>query len=278
MKKAFCTLALAGALCSSGLQAADKAVAVKLNDLPAAARSTIQSRIGKAPVGEILKTVERGEATYEVQITGAAQPRSFTVNDDGELVAEQAFLQELPRPARETIRPQVADGTLGDISKVTDDGEVTYEVQMTKAGRARDFTVAEDGALVEIQVFVDEVPGAVRAAIRRQSRGGECGDIYKSTEDGEAEYDVEITRSGKSRRLTFNARGRITYEETPLALAETPEPVQRTVKDQLDGGRLVSVDRAQEDGTVTYEVELVKAGKRRSLSIKPDGQLAPQAD
>jgi uncharacterized membrane protein YkoI len=259
--------------------AAEAGTTVKLAELPAPARNTIQTRAGTAQVGEIFKTIESGEVTYEVRITGQTPARTFTVNDAGQLLAEQAFLQELPRPVQETIRAQVANGTLDDISKVAEDGAVSYEVQMTKAGKARDFTVDQGGKLIDMQVFLGELPAAVRSAIRRESRGGRCGEIHKSMEEGEAEYDVEITRDGKPRQVTFDPHGKIIYQEEPVALDETPAAVQQTLKGQLTEAKFIHIDKAVEEGNVTYEVELAKAGKHHSLSISPDGQiLIPDAE
>ena len=279
MNRTVLSLLAAGALSLGLLQVAgavpEAGTVVQLAELPAAARNTLQTRAGTAQVGEILKTVEGGEATYDVVITGQGKSRGFTVNDSGELLAEQVFLEELPRPAQDAIRKQVGNGTLGDLSKITEDGDVSYEAQMTKAGRTRGFTVDQDGDLLDIQVFLGETPAPVRAAIRRELRGGKCGEIYKSTEEGATEYEVEITRDGKSRQVTFDARGKIVYQAEPVALADTPEAVQSTLKGQLSEARLLHIDKALEDGKVTYEVELAKAGKHQALSIRPNGQILP---
>ncbi len=70
----------------------------------------------------------------------------------------------------------------------------------------------------------------------------------------------------------------LVFCEEPVALADTPGPVQQTLKAQLGGAKVPTIHKTTEDGEVTYEVELLKARKRQSLTIKPDGQLVPSSE
>jgi uncharacterized membrane protein YkoI len=257
--------------CSAGAERS----AVQLSELPPAAQKCIQTQLSGAQLGEITKSIEGEEVSYDVKMTTKGKTRSFTVSEDGELLAFQLLLPETPHAVQQAIRAHVGKQALDDIFKHTQDSEVTYEVEMTKAGKTRTFTLASDGKLLEMQVFLHEIPAVIQKAIRKEMHGGRCEEIQKITEDGEVNYDVEITRNGKSHSLTFDSKGAIVYQAEAIQLSETPEPVQRTLKAQLTGAKLVSLEKATEDGDMTYEVELVKAGRRQTLSVKPDGQILP---
>src|SRR5689334_48142 len=74
-------------------------------------------------------------------------------------------LSELPPSLQKAIQARLGQGQLGGILRVLDDGEVTYEVEMSKAGRTRGITLDAAGVLVEEEVFLAELPAAVQKAI-----------------------------------------------------------------------------------------------------------------
>jgi len=257
----------------SALPAAAEPAVVRLSELPPGAQRAIQQQLATAKLGEITKSIEKGEVIYEVEMIKQRKTRSFTISEEGELLAEEVFLGELSRPVQKAIRGHVGKGVLGDISKITEDGAVSYEVEMTKQGKTRSFTLAEDGKLLEMQSFTDEAPSIVQKAIEKELRGGRCGEIHKAIEDGEVSYDVEIIANGKVRLLTFDPGGVLVYQAEPVQVHDTPEAVQQTLKSQLQNAKLSSIEKTIEDGELTYAVELIKAGKRQSLSIRSDGQI-----
>ena len=211
---AACSFALLCGFSTSGAE-----TPVKLSDLPPAVQKAVQTHLGGAKPGEITRSTEHGKTSYEVEATTRGKTRSFTIGDEGELLATEVFLDETPRPVQRAIRAHVGKGKLGDISKTTEGGVVSYDVEMTKAGRARSFSLAEDGKLLEMQLFFEEVPAIVQKAIEKETRGGQRGAIYKTTEDGEVNYDVEITRSGKLCSLSFDDKGAVVYQAEPVALS-----------------------------------------------------------
>src|SRR5262245_38911594 len=69
-------------------------------------------------------------------------------------------LSELPAAAQKTVHSQLGKGKVGEIDKVVENGEVTYEVVLKKA-KERTITVAEDGQLLDMEVFLNETPAGV---------------------------------------------------------------------------------------------------------------------
>jgi uncharacterized membrane protein YkoI len=274
--KALCaTGILSVSLVANAAPAEVEGAVVPLKEVPTAAQKAIQAQLGDGRLNEITRSIEDGVAIYDVEIIKDSRTRDFTVNAAGDLLEEQVFSAELPLAVRRAIHAHVGKAVLGEIYKVFDAGEVTYNVTMTKGNQERDFTLSETGKLLEIQVFLDELPAAVRKAVQQAIGSAPCGDIYKSTEDGEVFYDVDVETGGKTRTLTFDATGTPVSEAQEVALVETPVAVQKTLTAQLAGAKLASLQRVVEDGTVTYSADLVKAGKRVSLTLNPAGAILP---
>lgn len=62
-----------------------------------------------------------------------------------------------------------------------------------------------------------------------------------------------------------------------VALAETPDAVQKTIASQLNGGKLESIDENFDDDGTNYDVELTaKDGKEKSFNVTADGNLASE--
>ncbi|HWH72554.1 MAG TPA: hypothetical protein VNT26_24545, partial [Candidatus Sulfotelmatobacter sp.] len=181
---------------------AEEAQPTKLAELPLAAQKTILAQAAAGQLGEISKSTEDGEVIYEAEMTRQGKTRSFTVNGEGELLEVEVFLPETPRPVQKVIRERVGKGRLLHLSKSTAEGEVTYDVEMSKNERTRHFSLDQDGQVIEFQVFLEETPEAVRKAIEKELPTGRLGESYQMIDDGEVSYDVEISQNGKQRHLS----------------------------------------------------------------------------
>jgi uncharacterized membrane protein YkoI len=177
-------------------------------------------------------------------------------------------LGHLPKPVQAAIRKHTADGKLGPIDKITEDGEVSYDVEVTQGDKTRTFTIGPKGELLSMEVFPDELPAAVQKAIGKIK--GTLGEINKVTEDGETSYDVEITVVGKIRNFTFSEDGQSVSLE--ISLEETPAAVKKAIESQTVDGKLNSIEKVTDDGEVSYEVEIIQAGKLHNLTFSADGQ------
>ncbi len=250
-------------------------VTVKLTDLPSSLQQAIQSHVGDGTLDEITKVVEDSETSYDVDITRKGKERSFTVSTQGELLEEEVFFGELSPQLKKGIHSHVGKGTINDIEKVHDGDEITYDVEITRDGKTRDFTVDGKGQLVEMQMFLEELPAALQDAIKKASASGTMGDIYKTIDEGDVSFDVDVQSSGKTRTLSFDASGQFLSEEEDIALSQTPAAVQKSLGGQMAGAKLASLSKVTEDGKITYEAELLKAGKSQYVVVAPDGKVIP---
>ncbi|MGD1084729.1 MAG: hypothetical protein ABSA47_08275 [Verrucomicrobiota bacterium] len=183
------------------------------------------------------------------------------------------LLQSLPPKPRRTVYDEVGSEKLTAVTRTnSDEEEVIYEVQSSKDGKSRDLTVAGDGKLLEKQVFIEELPVAVRKAIQTITAGGQLGDITQEFDSIYSEtYDVDMTRDTTNREFTVDGDGKLLDME--VFLPETPPSVQRTIQSNTVGATIQDITKSFEQEEVTYDVTMTQGGKTRSFSVSTNGEL-----
>ena len=244
-----------------------------METLPAMIQKAIQLQVGDGKLDSIDKVSEDGEVIYDVEMTKDGKDRDFSVGESGELLAAEVFLPELPAAVQKTIQSQLGKGKLGDIYKASDEGEVSYDVEMTREGKARSFTVSDKGAILEEQVFLNELPVPIRKAIQKNSGGATLGEITKSTDEGETIYYAELNKGATTRTLTFNMDGVLLAEEEPATLSDAPEAAQKKIKSLAGDGKIAGMTKVTEDGDISYDVDILQGGARKTLSVSAAGDL-----
>jgi len=72
----------------------DNEVTVKLADLPAAVRKTLEKEAAGGKIGEIEKETENGKTTYEADVTINGEEREIEIAEDGKLISNEADDEE----------------------------------------------------------------------------------------------------------------------------------------------------------------------------------------
>jgi len=203
-----------------------------LSRLPPAVRQTIRAQLGNGRLNSIEKDAEDGDLTCDVEMTRDGRQRDFTVGAAGELIDQQVFLPELPSATQKCLQAQAGGGTLDDIYKSTDDGETSYDAELTSNGRTRDVTVADDGRLMSVEMFPDELPAAVRQAIQKQAADAAPDEIDKTFDDG-TNFEVDLTQAGRDRDFTVRPDG--TLLDAQVFLNELPAALQAAIQRESHG-------------------------------------------
>lgn len=251
------------------------ATTVALADTPAAVQKAITARVGDGKLTSIDKTVEDGQTTFDVEMTTKdGQERDFSVNDGGTLVSVGVALNETPAAVQKAINTLAAGYQVESIDKNLDDTEITYDVMVTKDGREKDFTVAEDGTLLSMAMTLEETPAAVQKTIQAEIAGGRVTSIDKVIDDDGVTYDVEATApAGRPKEFTVGADGKLV--SVRVTLAETTPGAQRTIKEKIGNGKILRIDKSfvETKGVQPYEVQGQKDGKPFDFSVGPKGRF-----
>ena len=252
-------------------------IQVFLEETPFPVRAAIQKLSQGGELGDITKNIgDYDDFAYEVELTRDGATRTFTVDDHGLLLEMQVFLKETPPSVQQTIHTKVGGDILGDITKTMDGDEVSYDVEMTKADRRRTFTVGTNGALVQEQVFAEELPEAVQKAVEAQAQRGRLGKINQSTEAGKVYYEVAVSIGGNTCRVTLDAGGALDSEEQDMVWASLPAKVKIALHPlQVAGEQVNDVVRTTKGTNTTYNIELRNGPARRTLSFDDDGKVVP---
>lgn len=179
---------------------------------------------------------------------------------------------ELPAAVQKTIQQQTGSGKRGEIERVEEDGEVSFEAVITKDGHERGIIVGEDGSLLGIELMLTETPAAVQKTVKAQVAAGKLTGIVKTFDNGVVSYDVTMTgQDGREIEFTVEENG--TLSSVEVALTETSPAVQKTVTGQVGTGKLDGITKIL-DGGISYEVAMTTAdGKEREFAVGADGKL-----
>lgn len=117
----------------------------------------------------------------------------------------------------------------------------------------------------EEQVTLDQVPAAVKAAILKESAGGEITEIEVKTEGGKTFYEAEFVRDGKKIEIKVAPDGTLLKkeeegqesksqeQEREVTEAEVPAPTLAALKKLAAGAKLTEFAEEIEHGSTFYE-------------------------
>jgi len=194
-----------------------------------------------------------------------------------ETTTKALALPDVPPEVQKTIKAHSNGRTIGNIERTTDDGEVSYDVETTsKDGSEWDLTVAENGTLLSIDKALAELPAAIQTAINRQVGKGTLVGVAKQFDDGKMTYLAGIAFPDNTERdFTFAEDGTLASQE--VNLRELPPAVQTAITTQVGKGKLEGIDKAFDDGTITYEATMTNpAGQDRAFTVAEDGTMVSQ--
>lgn len=252
---------------------------ITLEQVPAAARKTIQQEADSATIKDIQPDQQDGEATFIVSFIEAGQTRQLTVAATGALRSREVALEEAPRAVRKTILDQARGGAIESIAKTFENDEIFYEVAVRgKEGKEHSFAVGPEGKLLQVDLSLEEVPAPVRKTIETNLGGSKLESVAHMFEEDGNTYYVEFTRNGKERDLSIGEDGKL--QEMEVFLEELSPAAQRTIKEKLGDGALVRIDKSFEprEGGFPYEVEGRKEGKPFNFSVSARGAFLGMDD
>jgi hypothetical protein len=112
---------------------------------------------------------------------------------------EDLPLDQCPAVVQATFRSEAYGEKVEAASRDIKYGLTVYQTVVNHKGKAYEIVVAEDGTLVEKVLVIedDEIklsdcPAAVRAALHEHAKGGEIGDITRSTGIGQHTFEAEV--------------------------------------------------------------------------------------
>ena len=126
----------------------------------------------------------------------------------------------------------------------------------------------------EIRITHNQLPEAVRKTADQQAQGATVRGYTKETENGQIEYEIEMTVNGHSKDVSIGSDGRVLEVEEEVSLSLLSPQVRKGLETRAAGATIREVESLTRNGTiVAYEAQLVKAGKHSEIQVGPDGTL-----
>jgi uncharacterized membrane protein YkoI len=134
-------------------------------------------------------------------------------------------------------------------------------------GGIRTSAVAQEGTPVNLS----DLPALAQKTIQTHLSGGKIEEILRVSESCQVLFDVEWTINHQSRSLTVNEQGVLMEIDIPLNTA--PPAVKKTIHARAGKDKITAVTKCFNDGETSFEVEILRGGKERTLIFSASGQL-----
>ena len=125
---------------------------VKMKDLPAPVRKTVEDLSKSSTIVGLAREVEDGKTLYEAETKVNGKTRDLTIDAEGKIVMteDEVAIDSIPAAARAAIEKEAAGGKITLVEKVTKGSDVKYEAAITpKSGKKKEVSFSADGAAVK---------------------------------------------------------------------------------------------------------------------------------
>ena len=119
-------------------------------------------------------------------------------------------MKDLPAAVQKTVQDQTKGAEIQGLSRETENGKTSYEIETMVNGKHRDFVVDAKGAVVEVEVetALDSIPAPAKAAIGKKAAGGKIGRVETMTRGGATFYEAGYTgKDGKRHSVLVKPDG-----------------------------------------------------------------------
>jgi uncharacterized membrane protein YkoI len=123
----------------------------------------------------------------------------------------------------------------------------------------------------DVKVQLADLPTAVQAAVKEQTKTATLVGLSKETENGKTTWEAETTVNGKTRDVSFDKTGAIVAVEQEVDLNSIPAAAKAAIQRKVGKGTLKKVESVTEGKTVSYEATIVTNGKSAEVGVNADG-------
>jgi hypothetical protein len=185
---------------------------LKFTDCPAAVQKAFQAE-AKGTKIETVNKEQAGDAelVYWADVAIGGKTYAIGVLEDGTLSElnlavddEELPFDRCPATVQATFRTEAFGEKIDAVGRDMKYGVTLYQTVVEHKGKSYEIVVAEDGTLVEKVLVIDDedikladCPAAVRAALHEHAKGGEIGDVTRSTGIGQHTFEAEVKTKGK---------------------------------------------------------------------------------
>jgi hypothetical protein len=128
----------------------------------------------------------------------------------------------------------------------------------------------------ERPVKLKDLPPAVQATVREQSKGATVRGFAEEIENGQTFYEVSLLVKGRIRDVLMDPNGNVVETEDQITLAQLPPAAKAEIIKQAGKGKILLVESiTKNNAIVAYEAHFRRAGKLVEIKVDPDGKPLP---
>jgi hypothetical protein len=125
----------------------------------------------------------------------------------------------------------------------------------------------------EKRISRSRLPVAVRRTADDQARGAIVRRYTTEIENGQREYEVELTINGRSRDVTIASDGRLLQIEEQVAAEALPQAVLYSLRNKAGQGEITRIESITKNGAViAWEAHVRAAARRFAIRVDSNGQ------
>jgi len=246
-----------------------------LGGCPKPVQNIFHERATGGKIEQVTRFVENDQSTFEAEITRNDRASFLEVDKNGKILSEESEtdLAQLPAAAQATIKAELNASKISYLGKVIEDGDVSFHVEAASNGKEFEFDVANDGDLLRRELTLFETPAAVQKAILARIGNSPDLKVVKDCESHDCQFTVEFNGSTNEHSLVVEMNGALVCESEVVPLAQTPDPVQKLIKETSEGATLGTITKNQETDLLYYEVEVTRGENDESFEATADGKI-----
>ncbi len=124
----------------------------------------------------------------------------------------------------------------------------------------------------EKKIKFEELPAAVQAAAKEQSKGAVVKGYSMEVENGKISYEAEMTVNGHSKDVSFDSTGKVVAVEEETPLDRLPAPAREAIQKAAGSGKVNRVEKVTENGKTFYEASIRTGTKNREVRFDEAGK------
>jgi uncharacterized membrane protein YkoI len=125
----------------------------------------------------------------------------------------------------------------------------------------------------ETKVKMADLPPAVQAAVKEQTKNSTLVGLAKEVEKGKTLYEAETKVNGKTRDISFDSAGKIVSVEEEVDISSIPAAARTAIEKKAAGAKIKLVETVTEGGKTWYEAAIEKGGKSSEFVVNADGSV-----
>ena len=128
------------------------------------------------------------------------------------------------------------------------------------------------GVAQERRLQRSDLPPAVQKAVERESKGATVLAYSTEVENGNREYEVEMTLGGHSRDVSIAPDGTVLEIEEQVEMKDLPQNVQKALRTKAKTGTIMKLESLTKRGRlVAYEAQVRAGGNHFEIQVGPNG-------